>query len=417
MTSFSGCVAHSPGLNQGLICQLLIGCMRLSICNWKSCSNGGLVLVIVAMALASNVMLIVLLTACSTTCSWLLVLLVVHTTITVNSGISYGYYLGRRLSYLFTSLYILEIFSTNNIIVVATCSVLLYSGEVMLDKHKNSGIRTVVNKSGIIEETYRFFKMEVLAGEDKMETTILSNGCSFSFDFSKVYWNSRLDKEHCRIVQLLKRSDVVLDMFAGVGPFAIPACKIGCAVYANDLNPHSYSALCNNAKLNKVETYLKAYNLDAREFITKVTSELIGDLVTLPAASSEARPCPAAPRLISHVIMNLPASAVEFLDSFQGLMSDVPQHLREVLELPYVHCYHFTKSESPETDSLSEVERHLGVQLTAGSYTITRVRDVSPNKLMMRVSFKLPSTIAYNSRSDHQKSPGMLWCCRGTVNQ
>ena len=93
---------------------------------------------------------------------------------------------------------------------------LLNSGEVMLDKQKNAGILTVVNKSGIIEETFRFFKMEVLAGEDKMETTVVSNGCSFSFDFSKVYWNSRLDQEHCRIVRLLKRKDVVLDMFAGV---------------------------------------------------------------------------------------------------------------------------------------------------------------------------------------------------------
>ena len=74
-------------------------------------------------------------------------------------------------------------------------------------------------------------------------------------------------------------------------------------MYANDLNPHSYSALCNNAKLNKVEANLKAYNLDAREFITKVTSELVSNLIKSTTTDSAS---PAAPRLISHVIMNLP---------------------------------------------------------------------------------------------------------------
>lgn len=43
------------------------------------------------------------------------------------------------------------------------------------------------------------------------------------------------------------------DMFAGVGPFAIPAAKqIKCKVYANDLNPRSFHYLQQNMKLNKV---------------------------------------------------------------------------------------------------------------------------------------------------------------------
>lgn len=86
----------------------------------------------------------------------------------------------------------------------------------MLDKQ--SSIRTVVNKSDTIDSTFRFFKMELLAGEDNLVATVKESGCTFRFDFSKVYWNSRLHTEHERIVKMLDKGDVILDVFAGVGP-------------------------------------------------------------------------------------------------------------------------------------------------------------------------------------------------------
>ena len=51
---------------------------------------------------------------------------------------------------------------------------------------------------------------------------------------------------------MFKQEDVVADVFAGVGPFALPAAKKGCAVYANDLNPSSHKYLVLNIKGNKV---------------------------------------------------------------------------------------------------------------------------------------------------------------------
>lgn len=76
--------------------------------------------------------------------------------------------------------------------------------------------------------------------------------CRFKFDFSKVYWNSRLSTEHGRLVDTFNPIDIVADGFAGVGPFAIPAAKKGCAVLANDLNPASADSLRGNIPLNKV---------------------------------------------------------------------------------------------------------------------------------------------------------------------
>ena len=80
----------------------------------------------------------------------------------------------------------------------------------------------------------------MLAGDENLETCAKESDCSFELDFGKVYWNSRLSTEHERVVASLPDGAVVYDVFAGVGPFAIPAAKKKrCRVYANDLNPGS----------------------------------------------------------------------------------------------------------------------------------------------------------------------------------
>lgn len=61
---------------------------------------------------------------------------------------------------------------------------------------------------------------------------------------------------------MFKPTDAVCDVMAGVGPFAMPASKKGCMVYANDLNPTSYKYMLENKGLNKV-TCLISFQLNA----------------------------------------------------------------------------------------------------------------------------------------------------------
>ena len=71
-----------------------------------------------------------------------------------------------------------------------------------------------------------------------------------------------LQTEHARLIKVIglqqqpqqqqRKPVVVCDMMAGVGPFAIPLAKRGHRVFANDLNPDSYSALRDNGFKNKV---------------------------------------------------------------------------------------------------------------------------------------------------------------------
>jgi len=51
---------------------------------------------------------------------------------------------------------------------------------------------------------------------------------------------------------MLSATDALCDVMAGIGPFAMPAAKKGCMVYANDLNPTSYRYMVENKELNKV---------------------------------------------------------------------------------------------------------------------------------------------------------------------
>lgn len=124
--------------------------------------------------------------------------------------------------------------------------------EVLVDK--NSSIRTVINKIDNVgdENEFRTFSYEVLAGPDDMLVEVSEASCVFKFDYSKVYWNTKLGTEHQRLDALFQPGEVVADIMAGVGPFAVPAGKKGVFVWANDKNPESYKYLNEAIKRNKV---------------------------------------------------------------------------------------------------------------------------------------------------------------------
>jgi tRNA (guanine37-N1)-methyltransferase len=288
-------------------------------------------------------------------------------------------------------------------------------GKVLLDKNRPR-IQTVVNKLGSIANEYRTFGMEVIAGVDAPNWSLVKvkeEGCEFTLDFQHVYWNSRLGGEHKRLVQLIRndaqqRPVVVADLMAGVGPFAVPltACisskrsaksKPGSTgnssndssasdiiVHANDLNPASYKYLKVNGQNNKCpQDRLFCYNMDARAFCHKLQQ---------PATNED----DTAATEFHHVIMNLPATAPEFLDAFRGFTNIV---------LPRIHVYCFAPKKSDSNADAGErsidmlvVERcsnALGCPLNIIRHNVNVriVRDVSPKKNMVCASFDLPEEV------------------------
>lgn len=269
-------------------------------------------------------------------------------------------------------------------------------GEVLLDK--TVGCRAVVNKTKNIDNTYRNFELELICGEPEYQVEVKEHGVVFQFDFASVYWNPRLSTEHERIVNLLEPSDVLYDVFAGVGPFSIPAAaKKKCTVLANDLNPESFKWLNVNAKKNKCCTRIKTFNKDGRDFIRQ---ELRADLLE---RWKTIRP---DNKYKIHIVMNLPAMAVEFLDVFRDLLApEDPMQFQNVI-IPVVHVYTFVKGTSDkETLAIEAVEANLKSTLSDNLLGVHFVRNVAPNKDMFRVSFRLSKDILFSYSRKRQKSP------------
>ncbi|KAF8684462.1 tRNA (guanine(37)-N1)-methyltransferase [Rhizoctonia solani] len=327
-------------------------------------------------------------------------------------------------------------------------------GQVILDKNK--AIRTVVNKLDVIDTEFRFFKMEVLAGEPEFIIKHSESNCTFTLDFSTVYWNSRLAHEHERLVDLfLKHGNnptandaphqvpLIADVFAGVGPFAVPAAKRGAIVYANDLNAESTKWMEVNVKNNKVVPRVRISTLDGRQFVKDVVqtawaSPFPADAYTKPLSVKERRlkrsaakstPLPISAtsteastddrvasdehvvhesgpqpppernsRRIDHFVMNLPATAIEFLDAFRPAFASLQSQYREEVKevygiMPMVHVHCFTRElgeDKARKDIIHRAEAALGHAITE-NVVVHHVRKVAPNKDMYCLSFRLPS--------------------------
>jgi len=93
------------------------------------------------------------------------------------------------------------------------------------------------------------------------ETVHVENDIKYKFDVSKIMFSSGNIDERIRMGKIVRKDEVAIDMFAGIGYFSIPMAVNGARVYAIELNPVAYEYLNENAKLNGVEDRIKPVSL------------------------------------------------------------------------------------------------------------------------------------------------------------
>jgi len=276
-----------------------------------------------------------------------------------------------------------------------------FIGQLILDK--NPSLATVINKVGKIDNVYRTYEMEILAGEENYNVEHKEGNVRFHFDLRKTYWCSRLQNERDRVLKLFKKNEVLCDAFCGVGPLALRACKEGVKVYANDLNPDAYTYLNNNIKLNKLNKdnfVIKTYNMDAREFIKGLVNMSKYNIDEDEENGDKIFP---KDLHINHFYMNLPKDAIEFMDIFVGLFKGCKTDIYNKDNLPIIHVYGFAKIDNNPHELLKKrIAKAFKMdyelfkkECEKDILNIQNVRDISNKKVVYCIDMKIPEIVAY----------------------
>jgi tRNA (guanine37-N1)-methyltransferase len=164
----------------------------------------------------------------------------------------------------------------------------------ILETHPN--IKVVLRPISKVEGIYRTKKYEMIAGERRTHTVYREYGFVFHLDLSKVYFSQRLSLERARVASLVMQDEKVFDMFAGIGCFTAHLARKAKKVIACDSNPDAIRYLRKNMELNKLKN-VEIIEGDARDVLREIGK-------------------------VDRVVMDLPLSAWDFLDSAMSVVKD-----------------------------------------------------------------------------------------------
>lgn len=138
-------------------------------------------------------------------------------------------------------------------------------GDTLMEVNKH--VRTVLRETSERKGEFRVRDYEVIAGEENTETIHKEHGCRFKLDPTEVYFSEREATERQRVAEKVRDGEVVMAMFAGVGPFPIVIAKKKDVekIYAVELNPDAADYLKENVKLNKLGDKIEPIEGDVRD--------------------------------------------------------------------------------------------------------------------------------------------------------
>jgi len=181
-------------------------------------------------------------------------------------------------------------------------------------------LHTVLFPTSEVAGEYRTRSYAVLAGTDTTRTEVIEHGHRFAVDLAGAYFSARLSTERQHISGQMQEHELVLDMFAGVGPFAITLSPRAALVVAADLNPQAILLMIENIRKNRAANVIPLL-ADARR-LEKIL-----------------------PWKFNRIVMNLPLAGTEFLPEafrlvrpggtihFYSLVSKEGEHLARIQEL------------------------------------------------------------------------------------
>jgi tRNA (guanine37-N1)-methyltransferase len=233
--------------------------------------------------------------------------------------------------------------------------------------------RAVINRASKVKGDLRVRDWEVLAvaedGTDRAptETVHREYGCEYALDLAAVYFSPRLATERHRVAEQVRAGERTLDMFAGVGPFVVPFAKRGATAVGVDLNDTAIEYLRENARRNGVADRVTAIHGDVRT---------VTDPDGIDGDGTDYRDW--ADRLV----MNLPHSAEEFLDTAVELAS----------EECVLHYYDIQHEDDPYGPGERAIRAAAEPEYAVTVDTRHTVRSYAPHELNVVLDVRLSRT-------------------------
>jgi tRNA (guanine37-N1)-methyltransferase len=199
----------------------------------------------------------------------------------------------------------------------------------------NKIVEIVYEKTSEIKGQYRLRELRLISGKDEPETMHNENNCTFKLDVKNTYFSPRLVFERKRLSFInFAKSEVIVDMFAGVGPISIQiARRNDVKIYSFDINPVAYQYLNENINLNNLIGKIFTYNIDVKELVK--SSNKLG--ISLK-------------NKVDRIIMNLPEHSIDYIDVACFLMKNTGGIL---------HFYQFCEKPNPVEKGIEDLSHHL----------------------------------------------------------
>jgi len=183
-------------------------------------------------------------------------------------------------------------------------------------------LHTVLFASSEVCGEYRTREFEVLAGDSTTRTEVIEYGHRFTVDLSKAYFSARLSSERQRILEQVTDNEIILDMFAGVGPFAITLAVRATFVVASDINPQAIILMLENCARNRTENMLPVL-ADAHHLSESLSWRFDRIVMNLPLSGTEFLPdafrlCKAGGTIHFYSLVSAKGEHLEYIHKLRG---------------------------------------------------------------------------------------------------
>jgi tRNA (guanine37-N1)-methyltransferase len=158
---------------------------------------------------------------------------------------------------------------------------------------RNRHIVSVLKKESAREGEFRVREYSLVAGDSDTEVLHVENGYKLLVDPQKAYFSNRESTERMHVASQVRPGELVMVMFAGIGPYAIAIAKARPdvqKVIAVESNPEAVRYMEHNVRINKLSHKVQPVQGDVRDA------------------------CKPWYGMCDRVVMPLPLGAGEFLD-------------------------------------------------------------------------------------------------------